>query len=187
MRHGDIVAGASSAPEAWTDISVTMTPGLDASAVNLSFQPISTSLRIGEIFTLTVLAQAGAQPVHAIELHIDLPAGVNVVAPDGAPVEIIEGGTALPMPVMNHVNNHLGTIDYAATYVGTPPSGTFTVATLRLRAGQPVAEMPARFVRMPGRMTDVVWNEESVLGTLGVSWLSASGYSLYLPVIMSAY
>ncbi len=187
-KHGDIVIGGGSGPVAawplvWSGSLVT----LDAASVNLSLQPISTSLSIGQMFTLTVQVDAGAQPVHAAEIHINLPSGLNVVSPDGTPVEFIEGSGALPVQAVNHVDNGAGLIDYAATYLGTPPSGTFTLATIRLRAGQPIKELPVRFVRMPGRMTDVIFNEDSILGSLGASWVSASGFSLYLPVILSGY
>jgi len=125
--------------------------------------------------------------VHAAEIHINLPSGLDVVAPDGSPSEIIQGGTALLVEVFNHVDNGAGTIDYAATYQGAPPSGTFTLATIRLRAGQPVNNVPIRFLSLSGRMTDVIYQEQSVLGTLGASWVTVSGHSLYLPVIVSAY
>ena len=62
----------------------------------------------------------------------------------------------------------------------------FTLATIRLRAGQPVNGMPIRLVQLPGRMTDVIYGEESVLGALNASWVSVSGYSLYLPVILNS-
>jgi hypothetical protein len=36
-------------------------------------------------------------------------------------------------------------------------------------------------------MTDVWYGEGSVLRTLGAAWLSAEGYSVRLPVILSGY
>jgi hypothetical protein len=155
--------------------------------VNLALLPVSNTVKVGQTFTVTVQAEAGAQPVHAVELHISLPPGLHVVAPDGTPSEIIQSSAVLPVELVNHADNRTGQIDYAAAYAGTPPSGTFTLATIRLRAGLPVDDRPIRFVQLPGRMTDVVYEEQSVLGSLGASWVSVSGYSLSLPVILSSY
>ena len=91
------------------------------------------------------------------------------------------------MEAVNHVDKAEGWIDYAATYAGAPPSGTFTLATIRLRAGEPVGNQPLRFVRSSGRMTDVLYQEESVLGNLNDAWLTATGFTLQLPVILSGY
>ncbi len=136
---------------------------------------------------MTVLVEAGAQPVHAVEMYISLPPGMNVVSPDGTPVGIIEGSGVLPLEAMNHVDNSTGQIAYAASYEATAPTGTFTLATFRLRAGQPVNNLPVRFMRLPGRMTDVLYQEQSVLGNLSAAYVSASGYSLFLPVILSTH
>ena len=137
------------------------------------------------MLTLTLQVVAGSTPVHAVEVHIDLPAGMNVVAPDGTPVDFVETSGALPLVALNHVDNALGRIDLAAAYDGVPPTGAFTLATLRLRAGMPVAGEPVRLVRLPGRMTDVLSGEDSVLGTLYHAQVTASGFRLNLPVIVS--
>lgn len=188
-KSGDVTIGGGAGPTfaqpltvmAWGSDGVA----LDAATVNLSLLPVSNTLNVGQMFTLTVQVNAGGQAVHAVQMHLDLPSGLNVVTEEGTPFEIIEGSITLPLQVINHVDNGAGTIDYAASYAGTAPSGTFTLATIRLRAGQPVNNMPIRFVQLPGRMTDVIYGEESVLGALNASWVSVSGYSLYLPVIVS--
>ena len=135
--------------------------------------------------TLTLQVEAGSTLVHAAEVHIDLPAGINVVGPDGTPVDFVENSGALPLVALNHADNALGRIDLVAAYDGAPPTGTFTLATLRLRAGMPVAAELVRFVSLPGRMTDVLSGEDSVLGTLSHAQVTASGFRLNLPVIVS--
>ena len=55
------------------------------------------------------------------------------------------------------------------------------------RAGQPISQTPVRFVQLPERMTDLLYGESSVLGTMGVTWITVTGYSLNLPIIMSGY
>jgi len=188
-KAGDIVVGGSaSSDDMATGNEAVMSDIVqpqNGGSVSLSILPANNTLQVGRMVTLTVQVAAGAQPVHAAEIHINLPSGLEVVGPDGTPVTGIQGGSALPVQGLNRVDNVAGRIDFAASYAGTPPSGTFTLATIRLRAGQPLANLPLRFVQQAGRMTDVLYGEESVLGTTNAAWITVSGYSLYLPVILS--
>jgi hypothetical protein len=114
-------------------------------------------------------------------VHIDLPAGLTVVADDGAPVEAIEGSGVLPLVVQNHVDNAHGTIDFAAAYQGTPPSGTFTLATIRLKAGAAMATAPVRFAQSGDRTTTVVSNGAAATGALNPAWVTVSGGPVVTP------
>jgi len=108
------------------------------------------------------------------------------VGPDGEPSEIIEAGSALPLEIMNHADNAAGTVDYAAAAV-EPVSGTVELATIRLRGTQPLADGYVRFVAEPGRITDVIYGEQSVLAGAEPARLSVTGYSLWLPIIVSGH
>jgi hypothetical protein len=88
---------------------------------------------------------------------------------------------------MNYVNNAVGTIAYAAVVESTPVTGTFTLATIRLKAGLPLADRLVRFAFQPGRMTDVVYHELSVLGAASPAHVTVSGYAVRLPVVLSGF
>jgi len=141
-RSGDISDGGAAAP-AWAELGASVAAsatGLAAGTVSLSLLPASNSLVVGQMLTLTLQVQAGAQPLDSIEVHINLPPGLAVVTPDGAPSEIIESSYAGLLEAVNVVNNAAGTIDYAAVAPGDAVSGTFTLATIRLKAGRPLAD-----------------------------------------------
>lgn len=178
-QRGDSAAGGA---EAYA--SILAGDGLAARAVSLALLPATNTLQVGQMFTLTVSAQAGAQLVDGVEIHITLPSGVTVVTPDGEPSEIIEGGEALPLQAINRVDNAAGTIAFAALADGAPASGTFTIATIPLKAGQPLNDRLLRFAFQPGRMTSIVYQEQSVLGAVSHSRLTVSGQSLWLPIVV---
>jgi hypothetical protein len=160
----------------------------DGSLIDLSLLPLTNPLSVGQIFTLAVQVQGGSQPVHALELHIDLPAGLAVVAPDGTPVEAIDSSGVLPVVVLNHADNSTGVIDFAATYDATPPTVTFTVAMTRLKTLTPLATVPVRFARYASRM-DVVYEGTVTLlsgNAVGLTFRSSTDGTSSYDVILDA-
>ena len=135
-------------------------------AVSISIDPLSTTTWVNSIFTVDIVIEAGDQPVDGAEAHIDFnPDYLTVVDADGNPTNSIIGGSALPTELQNSVDNSQGTIDYAAgMLVGTPPTGTFTLATIRFKAVAEISETPIVFSFTSPRKTDVVFEGQSILG-----------------------
>jgi len=108
-----------------------------ASEVNISLQPATEHVGVGEVFDLIIQAEAGDQPVSGISAFIDFdPAYLEVVDADAETGGIqITPGSTLTMVMLNEADNSIGTIDYSAGKLGEPfPTGTFTVATIQFRA-----------------------------------------------------
>jgi hypothetical protein len=138
-----------------------------ALAVTLRFNPSSPSVATNDVFAVNVEVVAGSQPVDGAEIHVDFnPVYLQVVDAGGNPVTEIEPGTALDVALLNNVNNAQGQIDYAAgKLTGTPPSGTFVLATIRFKAlaGTGGGSTPLTFVSRGGSPTNVTYAGDSVL------------------------
>ena len=136
--------------------------------VSMSIVLSSTIVWVDDIFTVDVVIEAGDQSVDGAEAHIDFdPAYLTVVDSEGNPTDSIIGGSALPTPIQNSVDNGQGKIDYAAGILsGEPPTGTFTLATVRFKtkAHTSTAGTPLSFTFSLPRKTDVVFEGYSVLG-----------------------
>jgi len=154
--------------------------------VQVSITPQATEASTGDIFTVLVQVEAGSQPVDGAEIHLDYdPSRLQVVDAGGNPVDHVDSSGTLDVVLRNHVDNAAGQIDFAAgTFSATPPSGTFALATIRLKAvnlaGSPATEL--HFVRESPRKTNVVYAGFSVLGGTsdGVVALRMSN-KVYLP------
>ncbi len=137
--------------------------------VLLDLYPSSTAVSVDQIFAVDVRIVAGTQPVDGAEIHIDFdPAHLRVVDAQGNPATEIEPGTALDVILITEgqVDNAQGHINYAAgTFSGSPPSGTFVLATVRFKALANTGGLatPLTFVARGGSPTDVVYQTASVL------------------------
>ncbi len=195
-RVGDVEVGPSAASlllgSAAADLGLAggihaMSDAVRATApVSITFSPASVTAEAGDIFTVDVVIQAGAQPVDTVEAHIVFPAGVlQVVDAGGDPATAVEGGTAFDMELTNGADNSAGTIDYAATMLGDSVSGNITVATLRFEALSPTLGEWLRFQVWPPVKTDVTYLGESVLTDWPAAGVTVEGYPrVYLPLIL---
>jgi hypothetical protein len=151
------------------DIEVTTTLAAAASVpqdlVNLALEPASVAVEPGDIFTLTLMAHAGAQAFVAMDTIIRFPAAnLQVVGPDGLPATQIESLSSLD-DLINQVDNTQGRILYGAGSLTTSVSGNVPLARLRLKAVSPANRMPIDLV-------DPTVSDEfgvSVLGSLSGS------------------
>lgn len=101
----------------------------------------------------------------AIELYIGFdPTLLQVLDPFGSPASSIDADTtALNTVLLNAVDNASGLIRYdAGRLTGTPPTGTFRVASIRFNALTETSGCAVAF--LPD--TDVFYNGTSVLGGL---------------------
>lgn len=139
----------------------------------LALAPSSAAVRVGDVFTVTVVVQANAQPLDAAAAFLDFdPAVLQVVT--------VAPGTALPVVIDNHFDNQLGQVDFAAGTLSGSASGAFTLATITFQARGASPGSPLRFAMTPPRRTDATWRGESVLdrvedGTVVVAAVSLSG------------
>jgi len=150
--------------------------------VDLSITPTFSSRTVNEVFTLTVLAQAGTQPVDGVEIHIDFdPAKLQVVDSSGTPTNtLIPGVGTLPgwFDLQNSVDNSSGFANYSAATFTSSVTGTFTACSLRFKALAPSPETSVSFHTTLPRKTDIVWSHydpPSVLGNLNNASLSIWG------------
>jgi len=141
---------------------------VSADTVSISIVPSSTIVWADDIVTVDIVIEAGSQSVDGAEAHVDFdPDYLTVVDAEGNPTDSIISGAALPTEIQNSVDNSQGTIDYAAGILsGEPPTGAFTLATIRFKAEAPgpQAGIPLSFVFTLPRKTQVVFEAYPILG-----------------------
>lgn len=135
----------------------------------LGIQPLTRTITTGQVFTMSIQIDTGTQPIDGAEFHLNFdPQVLHVVDAAGSPTSTILAGETLSLELLNHANNAIGTIDYAAgiAFESPPAAGRFTVATIFLRALRPPNEPDSRlfFVFTSNRLTDVTFEGQSVLG-----------------------
>jgi hypothetical protein len=157
------------------------------SSVQISIRPERASVVQDQVFAVNVEIAAGEQPIDGAEVHLDFDASVlQVVDADGNPATAIEAGSTLDVPIQNVADNLLGRIDFAAGTFDSQPSGTFVLATVRLKAlhstdsrGTAVA-----FVSRAGSPTDAAYNGFSVLGSTNDALVTVRDmFQVFLPRI----
>jgi hypothetical protein len=139
-----------------------VTSALASPAVNMSIVPASHTAVLNETFTVNITL-SGPDPVRGASAYINF---------DKTKLEAqsITPGTALDTVLQNEYDNGAGTIGYSADkLIGTLPTGTFTLATVQLKALAPTTTTtPLTFVFVgPNRITNVITTGSvSVLGTV---------------------
>lgn len=124
-------------------------------AVNLSFQPASRTVNVGDIFPLEVRLDAGTASFDTVSLDIRFdPSTLVVVDTSGNPVSMVERGNLSSQGntfvADNAVDNATGKITYTEGYSGrTQMGGLFNVAALRFKAKQPAPNTAVSFAN-PG-------------------------------------
>ena len=166
---------------------MTVTPGTPTnlpSGVRLVLQGPSTPVPVGSTFTVNIEAQAAAQLVDGVEVHLGFdPALLEIIDADpGTPGVQVSPEANLDLILGNDANNATGHLDFVAGKLLAPfPSGTFPVATVtfRARAGSAVGSATVTFLSAPGHTTAVTFAGASVLGsTQGGTYTFASAATL---------
>jgi len=144
--------------------TATSTPGR---TVRLRLEPADTIVDVGEVFGLSIWADAGMQPIHGAQVHLNVdPQRLQVVDAGGSPASSIQNSGVLDVLLLNTVDNEAGEIDFAAGVLqGDLPSGTFEVARMFLKALTDGAGADAMvlFSDESPRRTDVTYAGVSVL------------------------
>ncbi|MCL0095651.1 cohesin domain-containing protein [Dehalococcoidia bacterium] len=128
--------------------------------VNISIQPPTRSVVVGETFIFDIQADAGDQPVHGVSAFLDFdPTYLEVVS--------ITPGDTLDVVLLNTYDNDAGTIDYSAGTLTEPfPSGTFIVATVEFKAIEETAATAIDFSTSEPRRTMAVYEGQDVTGVI---------------------
>jgi len=157
---------------------------ISADTVSISIVPSSTIVWPDDIVTVDIVVEAGDQPVDGVEAHIDFdPAYLTVVDADGNPTDSIISGTTLPIELQNSVNNSQGTIDYAAGILsGEPPTGAFTLATIRFKAMARTGNTAVTFNLTPPRDTKITFGGDNLTFNV-LAGSVIMGYENYLPLV----
>jgi len=174
--HGDIPVTTSRAASAQNPAS---------EGVIISVVPGSSTVRLGQIFTVTIQVQAGTQQVDVVDADMTFPAGALVVVDAGGePTNRVIPGPALALELYNQVDNAAGTLTYSAgaAFGSTPPSGTFTLAMIRFRAQQMVTNGPLHFTEITG----AYFEGGNVLDARVDGMVTVAGYRILLPVIFKS-
>jgi hypothetical protein len=156
--------------------------------VGLDISPRVSWVGEGELFVLELLVRAGSQPVSSVELTLSFdPTALQVVDPNGDPVDHIEGDqTALGQVLWNLADNDTGRIEYDAGLAlppGPAPTGTFRVASVRFK----LVGAPASRLLQIGGGSDAFYEGVALAGARGTAWLLEPGKVLsvsYLPLIL---
>jgi hypothetical protein len=112
--------------------------GAGGGMVGLRLAPRVSSAGAFELLVLDLMVDAGDQPVNSVEIALEFdPALLEVVDAAGNPATAIDGDPgALGRVLWNAVDNASGRIEYDAGQElppGSPPTGTFRVASVRFR------------------------------------------------------
>jgi hypothetical protein len=140
---------------------MSMTSVLASPAVNMTIVPASYNAVVNQIFTVTIQL-SGPDSVRGASAYVNFDK-------TKLQVQSITPGTALDTVLQNEYDNVAGAINYSAgKLTGTMPTGTFTLATIQLKAlAVTSTPTPLTFVfEQPNRVTDVITTGSvSVLGT----------------------
>jgi hypothetical protein len=159
---------------------------LDTDGVVLKVVPAHAVGAVEQVVILEVQADAGGQPVDALDIHLDYdPAVLQLVDASGMPTTEMEAGTALATVLLNRVDSAYGWVDLVASSLGASPAGgEFIVGRLRLR----ILKAEPTWVRFSFsnlRTTNVAYRGAPVLGGVEAGHVQAAGQRfLYLPVAL---
>jgi LysM repeat protein len=132
-------------------------PARLAGSVLLAIDPPTITVVPGQVFTLRVLVQAGAQQVDGAEAHLDFDSG------------FMRARTHTRGPTLSTILEENfdtpGRVDYAAgTLINPRPSGTFTLVEIEFEALAVTPGTPVTFHFGIPRNSEVTFGGASVLG-----------------------
>jgi len=164
--RGDIVLGSSRAGCAGLSVG---------DGVTVSVEPRSSSVRLFEIFTVTLQVDAGLQPVDTVDASVTFdPSLLQVRSITGISVP-------LETELASAFNNTVGTLVHSrGTFAGSAPTGTFSLCSVTLEAKDVSSEAPLTFTEL----TDAYLLGRSVLGAYGDGTVSIEGCRVLLPVAL---
>ncbi|MCL4533744.1 MAG: cohesin domain-containing protein [Bacteroidetes bacterium] len=146
-------------------ISAPTQASAPAASVAIALSPATVQVKRGETFSIEVQLVAGAQKLDAVQASLSFdPKYAQVVDTTGAPATAVEAGKALPTLLLNQADNAKGSIDYAAGAAfepGKEPSGTFTLATMHLKALQ-AGQTTISFASAPPHKTEAAYGGKFV-------------------------
>lgn len=133
-----------------------------AGTVRIYLTPATVATAPGQEFTIDLMVDAGSQPVAAVDafLHFN-PTYLWVLG-------IVPDATALPTLLISAYDNAAGEVTYSAGKDpgGANATGTFRLATIRLRAvGTTTGTQLAFVFQPPLRNTDIFYQGLSVFGS----------------------
>ena len=143
--------------------------------VNLVLIPQGYTGQVGEQFDVILEVQADTQVVDTVSAFVNF-------NPNVMQVLSVTPGTALPLVLPgSDFNNTTGEINYEFGKLGGPfPSGTFTLATVRLQGTAAVFASPIEYNCGSPRTTDALSIGDSVLGALQNAFVT-------LPVTLASF
>jgi len=133
----DSALAAASATRNATATSTATSAPQSTSNVWLRFAPARSEVALGMIFQVDVLLASGSQPIDSVDATITFdPAFLQVVDARGNPATTMSAGAALPMPLINRVDNEAGKIAFGAVrrLGDASPAGDLLLGTIRFRA-----------------------------------------------------
>ncbi len=151
-RVSDLVFHGSSVNPSLSSVSFAVQAiGAPASIMVL---PATPDVRINTTFDVSIQVDTGSRQADGVAVYLNFnPAFVQVVS--------ITAGTRLPVALQSQFDNAAGTVDFAAGSFGPYPSGTFVVATVRLRAVGVTASTPLQIAGSVPRQSDVTYGGRS--------------------------
>ncbi|MBT9165954.1 MAG: hypothetical protein DDT25_00617 [Chloroflexi bacterium] len=157
------------------DYSITAKFSPEGERVDISIQPPTKSVMVGQTFTFDIRADAGTQPVTGVAAFVNF---------DASKLEVLRiiPGTALPMVLQNIFDNTAGAIDYNAGQLTAPfPRGTFVVATIEFMAREETPATPVEFNQTAPRKTMADFGGTDVTGVItGATVEIAVGAPIFL-------
>jgi RHS repeat-associated protein len=161
--------------------TLTRTSTPSSTSVGLALMPITGTVGVGQVLSVTLQLNAGSQPVDSVASYLDFnPTLFQVTDASGNPVSAITNpGTPFEQALQNSVDNTAGQINYVVgTLNASKPSGTITVGSFYLKALVTTTAANVSFAsdHPNNRVTDVEDQARTVLG-LVTGGQYTSGYA----------
>jgi hypothetical protein len=147
--------------------------------VSITVQPLTSTVEVGEIFTVTVQLQTNSQFVDAAQVSLDFD-------PSKLKVNNLKGNTSVfPSILQSNYDNVSGKLDYAAGTFSDLPSGVINLVQIQFEALGITNSTPLTFHLAIPRKTDATYHGELVLtsNTSGQVIVEETNHSIYLPTI----
>jgi hypothetical protein len=151
---------------------------LSGKGPQLSIAPSTLTVVPGQVFSVTIQVQAGAQQVGGAQAQLTFdPALLRVRA--------ITLGASLPITLKSTFDNQAGTVKVAAGTLAEAPSGTFALAQIEFEAlAAQSGTVRLKFETGRPQASDLAFGGASVLGsTSDGEIIVGQGWRVYLPLI----
>ncbi len=160
---GTSTASPSSTPSATVTATATRTP---AGSAQMGIAPALSTVAVGDVFSVTVVISAGAVAVDGADAYLDFdPGRLQVVDSTGVVTSAVYANGPLDLVLKNTADNSAGQIGFSAgKLTGAAPSGSFSLATIYLRAAGPSSGTPLTFSFASPRQSELSSGGTSVLG-----------------------